>query len=519
MTAARREMDAWAPDESGVLRPIEPAAVAAPAAQHRNPKPLGSNPRVDMSAHAGLRGWLAAVILVHHCVLYSEIDQLSWAARFLHFIAAGAGMPCFFLLSGFSMVIVYGGGAKSSHDGNPAAKPKPFEMGSFYRNRMARVLPLYVLCNFVALPLSWLGHGRWPFAGSRTATSVVYSFLPVNMWLPTMMSDASPSWQQANGSSWSLSTMTFFYAVFPWLLPKLQLVQPKNIGRRILQCFCLQLAWWPIVHLILDMSQADDELLLVDGYARWRCHAVFWSVTGTGPGRLPIFLMGCLAWLARTRPQSTGGLGFWGTSLFNVAAAKGATSSPSPVEYARRVDTGATILMVGCGFAASWCNKNDSLDIASWHTAIQLQCWSVLTPILTVQLLSDLTQDQGRSYTHRILTSRVAGFLGRISTAIYLIHMPVLMYVTAMVNGPTEWPRLAINGTSISEQDFSFVYRVPLSNGHPGWTDEWQAFYRVRVFPAWTIPGVIVISIVAGSLLNRFVELPARELLRTKAKL
>lgn len=145
-----------------------------------------------------------------------------------------------------------------------------------------------------------------------------------------------------------------------------------------------------------------------------------------------------------------------------------------------------------------------------------MQWCSVLTPVLLVQLLSDLTQDQGRSYTHRILTTSVAGFLGRISTALYLVHMMVLRYVAAAVNGPAEWPRLAINGTSISEQDFRYIYSVPLSDLHPGWTDEWQAFYRVRAFPTWAIPGVIMVSIAAGSLLNDFVEKPARDLLRTK---
>ena len=355
MTAVRREMDAWAPDTSGVLRPIEPAVIAGeandhhevttPASRHHH---IHQNPkRVDMSAHAGLRGWLAALVLAHHCVYFSELDRLGWGARFLRFIVSGAGMPCFFLLSGFSMAVVYGGGAKASHDGNPAAKPIPLEVGSFYRNRVARVLPLYVLCNLLAYSLSWLGHGQWPFATSRTATSVVFSLLPVNMWLPTMLFDASPAWQQVNGASWSLSTMTFFYAVFPWLLPKLQLVRRENSGRRIIQCYCLQLAVWPIVHLLLDMSQAEDELALGDGYARWRGNAVYWTVTGTGPGRLPVFLMGCLAGLARNRAQGTGGMCLWGTPFFSTAAAKGTTSSLSPAGYARRVDAVATILMVG----------------------------------------------------------------------------------------------------------------------------------------------------------------------------
>ena len=62
-----------------------------------------------------------------------------------------------------------------------------------------------------------------------------------------------------------------------------------------------------------------------------------------------------------------------------------------------------------------------------------------------------------------------------------------------------------------------FTYRTPLSDRHPGWTDEWQAFNSVRAFPTWTIPGVVVVSIVAASLLNKFFERPARELLRAKA--
>lgn len=90
-----------------------------------------------VKAYTGSRGLLAFYIMLFHAVMFSTDWNLHGSAL----------MPVFFLLAGYSLAIVYG-------------KPLPeFNVRRYYRNRFARIAPVYYVVVLIALPLAVFGHG------------------------------------------------------------------------------------------------------------------------------------------------------------------------------------------------------------------------------------------------------------------------------------------------------------------------------------------------------------------------
>ena len=125
---------------------------AVPAAAPRPRKP-----RVDTAALTGLRGMAAMQVALGHMTSGSNmrLDLLG-----------GAAMPFFYLLSGFVMTLGYGQTqyARTSicgRRGEPAHDDgrKPMEKGKFWRNRFARLFPVYIVTNAPMLPFVLAGGG------------------------------------------------------------------------------------------------------------------------------------------------------------------------------------------------------------------------------------------------------------------------------------------------------------------------------------------------------------------------
>jgi peptidoglycan/LPS O-acetylase OafA/YrhL len=152
-----------------------------------------------MMGHGGLRGLMA----LHVCVFHYLFGLSRWSP--LHLNTQGnAHMPFFFLLSGFSLAAIYGadvmgqqqqqqhtstststststnkrnsdyssgnGGTtttiasatSTSTPSTTSTKAKATSLASFYRNRAARVLPLFYLAHLCAAPLTLVGFGVPP---------------------------------------------------------------------------------------------------------------------------------------------------------------------------------------------------------------------------------------------------------------------------------------------------------------------------------------------------------------------
>lgn len=172
---------------------------------------------VDMDDHSGLRGFMALWIVVFHALFYAH-DPVD--------IQGSSLMPMFFLLSGFSLTVSYyskllGKTAKPLEVSLKAkdddmieqeGKPKVTYL-QFVVNRLLRVLPVYYICNFVVLPLIFVGFGRIsPNMPIFLAKSVITTLIPSSTWL--LYTFGVP----LNGTAWTVQTLIAVWLFFPLMI-------------------------------------------------------------------------------------------------------------------------------------------------------------------------------------------------------------------------------------------------------------------------------------------------------------
>eukprot|EP00438_Fugacium_kawagutii_P021781 Skav205467 [mRNA] locus=scaffold4885:352087:353302:+ [translate_table: standard] len=130
-------------------------------------------------------------------------------------------------------------------DGN--TNLRDFNKRRFWRNRFARLFPMYMLTNIVYfLVVHFASQGRqlpdMP-SSSNLDFNLVLTLLglnvwiyPIDAWLPQEHSVALPS----NAVTWTVQTMAVFYIVFPYMLPWLKAVKRRRLMIHLL--FWLQAA-------------------------------------------------------------------------------------------------------------------------------------------------------------------------------------------------------------------------------------------------------------------------------------
>lgn len=103
------------------------------------------------------------------------------------------GVSFFFILSGFVMIIAYGRREKKS-----------IAVGEYYKNRVARIYPVYFLALALMVIYYLINHSGFSFI------ALALNVILLQAWIP-------PYPLSLNGPGWSLSVEFFFYAVFPFL--------------------------------------------------------------------------------------------------------------------------------------------------------------------------------------------------------------------------------------------------------------------------------------------------------------
>merc|ERR1712066_957747 len=109
---------------------------------------------------------------------------------------------------------------------------------------------------------------------------------------------------------------------------------------------------------------------------------------------------------------------------------------------------------------------------------IILQATAVFTPLM---IIVGLSLDGGESYTAKFLNTSVMQFLGRISMALYLVHVPVMHWLCVFLYGPSFQPK---------HED----KRLP---------------------PLRTTPIQLIISVILATALTIYLEEPVKKKLRT----
>jgi peptidoglycan/LPS O-acetylase OafA/YrhL len=244
------------------------------------------------------------------------------------------GVSLFFVLSGFILVYTYAG---------RETKPK-----EFYRARFARIYPAYVFSLLLAAP--WFYFGMFvfkvPFFMWSAAHPAIASLLVLMLsqaWVPA----AALAW---NPVAWSLSVEAFFYAAFPFLLPRFE----KRTGG---QLFAMLTGFW-----LLGLSVSVGYMLLrPDHVAVLNANvltATWLNVVKFSPlARLPEFLMGMTCGMIFLRNPNKRQ---WATPLA-IAALVGlavvvfySTAIPYPILHTGLLGIFFAALIYGLALRPSW---------------------------------------------------------------------------------------------------------------------------------------------------------------------
>ena len=152
---------------------------------------------------------------------------------------------------------------------------------------------------------------------------------------------------------------------------------------------------------------------------------------------------------------------------------------------------GSCIVLLAVGSAIASVFELGLVDQSIWIQYI-ITWWAM-------ELIVSLTFENS-SVVSRVLSSKAALFLGRISYALYLVHMPVHQYLAYII-----WTQQ--NGVALIPSTVQ-TYTMEEIAEH---LDEIMA---KTIIPSWAIIPMWICSIIFAILLNRFFEEPLQRRLR-----
>ena len=177
--------------------------------------------RVNTNALNGIRGLVSIYVMLFHYL--SDVINLSGTIE----------MPLFFLISGFGFGLCNGNKQYSMDN--------PFNKLNFYLKRVARTIPVYFLANLISIPTNYLVYGWDKNPPNNEWLYYVFTALGMSTWFGKVF--------VLTGPAWFMSTIWFFYWIFPFLLLKLQQINIRQLRKLIIVCYFIQL----IVGLIFQI--------------------------------------------------------------------------------------------------------------------------------------------------------------------------------------------------------------------------------------------------------------------------
>eukprot|EP00455_Lapot_gusevi_P019571 TRINITY_DN2090_c0_g1_i1.p1 TRINITY_DN2090_c0_g1~~TRINITY_DN2090_c0_g1_i1.p1 ORF type:complete len:467 (+),score=112.92 TRINITY_DN2090_c0_g1_i1:96-1496(+) len=459
--------------------------------------------QVNMTAHNGLRGAAAMWVMLFHLILYSSL-ALDFQGSSL--------MPLFFLLSGFSLAVVYGARTvklptpcfASLQSPNQQEQELPaFNSHRFYVNRFVRVLPLYYTCSLIAVPLMIAGYTM----NNRDYPAMIFSSIQSLLaFFPTLLSFLLGG--PLDGPAWTVSTLLCLWLYFPRWIPAAQRMSEQQLVYRLWVCY-----WGQLLLVVVCFVP------LLPSLGFWPAFA---TATMNPLTRFPVFLMGVYAGVLCSRhpDPSTSTLPWPNTSLALFPHSK-------PNEASQ---TAQATLLLGDESSSSECVSQESLKwaaTADFYSIFLLALtlgvstldalarklaaspgvlgavwFQALLPFAQLQVVVALTRDGGASRASRVLTTRLSQWLGQISMSIYLIHFLVMYYLCWAVHGSMLSYPDNMNCDSVAEAQRASCKAAV------------EVISKAVTLPVWGIPVAAILSLLAAAILHYGVEEPARKALR-----
>lgn len=327
----------------------------------RSTPAVNVHPKVEaLPALTALRFFAAAYVVAFHYTPYYFPNTGGSSV-----IALGySGVTFFFLLSGFILAYNY----------KDADFAEPQRRALFYRARLARVYPVYLLALAVHVPwfLAWVVKQPMPLK-ALMGSGAVLAPLGLHAWVPGAACSL-------DCPSWSVSVELFFYAMFPILLPL--------VLRRPVRVAVATFAFW-----VAGAALATSF---------WQAYGGGASLIAPEPGgmgpvllaefvkyfpllHLPEFMAGLLLFVA-WRNARLPVLALLSLALvFGISIVAGAAAIPEPI----------------------------------LHNGLTMLAWAPL-------ILACAAMRRG------LLCSRPLVFLGKISFALYLLHIPVFAILNTL---------------------------------------------------------------------------------------
>lgn len=381
-------------------------------------------PALCLDSLDGLRGIAALWVMFFHCFIYSKLR--------LDFQGSSV-MPLFFLLTGFTLTIVYNKLNPSPIElaSNPSLRSNhKASIWSFYQNRAVRVLPVYYILNFAfALPYWYYGYGDAdPVANMVAINASIGSTLTGTSTLFILLLGGS-----IDGPAWTVQTFLWLWLVFPASIRQARALPDYRLSSYIVYLYWTQLVLVFVLFFIL---------LFILGF--WPAFA---AATMNPVTRYPLFLMGVYAGelCVRARRHQTPLQPLWPVGMFFPARAQDCCKTqqlivPDVINadeafWASRAVTQSILLLV-ITLAVAILDFGVGVGILG---AVWLQA---IVPFSQLELIMALTLERGESVVAHVLRTPLARWLGTISMTIYLVHHPVIWYLCWTINkgAAVQWP-------------------------------------------------------------------------------
>jgi peptidoglycan/LPS O-acetylase OafA/YrhL len=451
---------------------------------------------VSMDAHAGLRGASALWVMLYHCVLN---------CKFPMDFQGSSLMPLFFMLSGFSLAVVYSIGGKS--DAND------FNNLKFYLNRFARVGPVYYFGYFLAFPLMFSGFGSMSptdIGGIISGGIIISAFTSFFQLTPLLCNFLGSS---VDGPGWTVNTLLFMWFAFPLSSRYFERLSDRALLNWIFICYWVQFALVFILFYSIFMTRG----LIIQGLS---------AATMNPLSRFPVFVMGICGGILCKRhtkdPLKWNNCITW-SNFFGFFPTYHSCDYSSPCEIEFK-DNEANDAEMNTD-EIYWSNKVFyqvarllALTLFAWglDTLVRYALngegiggyiWlQALVPWMQLELIIALCRDKNNlSIITKVCKNDLSNWLGDRSMSIYLVHYPLIFYLCWAMNGKIlSWP---------NEMNCEGVYSKG-SDAYNKCDQERRDFTDARLMPVWGIPIIVVASMVLAHVVYHLIEVPGRKFLR-----